>query len=53
MTDRTVPTFSLVDLREGRNSSEFRRCLPEMGVFYMRDHGASWRDHQCATDTPP
>ena len=50
MTDTTVPTFSLVELREGRRRDEFRRCLTELGVFYMTDYGASVADHQHATD---
>lgn len=51
MSETPVPTFNLSELREGVRREEFRRCLKELGVFYMTGYGASTEDHQRATDT--
>jgi deacetoxycephalosporin-C hydroxylase len=50
MATTTVPIFSLEDLREGV-SDEFRRCVADLGVFYLTDYGAVDADHELAYDT--
>ena len=51
MADTTVPVFSLVELRKGADQEKFRKCVTEMGVFYLTDYGATEGDHHLATDT--
>ena len=45
MTDLKVPIFSLLDLRNGLQQDEFRRCLTDVGVFYITDYGVSDAAH--------
>ena len=51
MADTTVPTFSLVELRQGLHREEFRRCLAEKGVFYLEDSGLTDDDHRAARES--
>ncbi|MFI1864720.1 2OG-Fe(II) oxygenase family protein [Streptomyces jumonjinensis] len=51
MADTTVPIFSLAELRKGVDQEKFRKCVTEMGVFYLTGYGAGEKDHQLATDT--
>jgi deacetoxycephalosporin-C synthase/deacetoxycephalosporin-C hydroxylase len=46
MTNTQVPVFSLLDLANGRNQDEFRTCLKDIGVFYIKDYGVSDAEHQ-------
>jgi deacetoxycephalosporin-C synthase len=50
MTDTTVPTFSLTELRQGLRPEEFRDCLLNKGAFYLTECGGSAAEHQLATD---
>src|SRR5690606_12815509 len=50
MTDTTVPTFSLAQLREGEQRDALRDCLTRVGTFYLTDYGATPEDHARATD---
>lgn len=50
MTDSTVPTFSLAELRNSQRREEFRRCVTEKGVFYLTGSGLSEADQQSARD---
>ncbi|MER5357245.1 2OG-Fe(II) oxygenase family protein [Streptomyces sp. NPDC002785] len=49
MTDKTVPIFSLAELQKGLDQEKFRKCVTEMGVFYLTEYGATEKDHQLAT----
>jgi isopenicillin N synthase-like dioxygenase len=51
MTNINVPIFSLLDLQKGGNQDELRRCLTEMGFFYLKDYGVSEDDHRTARET--
>lgn len=51
MADTTVPIFSLTELRKGADQEKFRRCVTEMGVFYLSDYGVREKDHRLAADT--
>ncbi|MFE2595499.1 2OG-Fe(II) oxygenase family protein [Streptomyces sp. NPDC059396] len=51
MADTTVPVFSLTELRKGADQEKFRRCVTEMGVFYLTDYGVREKDHRLAADT--
>lgn len=42
----TIPIFSLADLQDDARKEDFRRCLLEKGVFYLKDHGTSKSDYQ-------
>lgn len=50
MTTAIVPTFRLPELRNGRQRDELRRCVSEVGMFYLTDAGATTADHQRATE---
>jgi deacetoxycephalosporin-C synthase len=50
MTDTAVPTFDLVELQNGLRQDEFRTCLTEKGVFYLKESGPSETDHKSARD---
>ncbi|GAB2793087.1 2OG-Fe(II) oxygenase family protein [Amycolatopsis magusensis] len=50
MTDATVPTFDLAELREGLHQEEFRHCLREKGVFYLKGTGLAEADHASARE---
>jgi isopenicillin N synthase-like dioxygenase len=51
MTNTKVPIFSLLELQKGHYQDEFRRCLTEMGVFYIKDYGISEDEHRTARET--
>src|SRR5690348_13734609 len=51
MINTNAPIFSLLDLQKGHHQDEFRTCLTEMGVFYLKDYGVSEEDHKTARDT--
>ena len=51
MTNTKVPIFSLLDLQQGHHRDEFRSCLTEMGVFYLKDYGVSEDEHRIARET--
>ncbi|MFI6027220.1 2OG-Fe(II) oxygenase family protein [Amycolatopsis magusensis] len=50
MSDKTVPVFSMAELRDGSRRDEFREWA-RRGVFYLTGYGATERDHRVATDT--
>src|SRR5947209_721819 len=50
MTDTIVPVLSLSELHKGLHQAEFRRCLTETGVFYLRDYGISETQHKLARE---
>ncbi len=51
MKDTTISVFNLGELRKGLHQTEFRRCLTETGVLYLRDYGMSEDQHQLARET--
>lgn len=50
MTETTVPTFDLRELRDGLHREKFRRCLTEKGLFYVEHSGLDEADHRRARD---
>ena len=49
--DTAIPVFSLSELQKGYRRDDFRRCLLDMGVFYLRDYGVPEAEHQLAKAT--
>jgi len=50
MNDTTVPTFDLTELQNGVRQDEFRSCLLEKGVFYLKGSGLAEADHKSARE---
>src|SRR5438105_347168 len=51
MIDTWAPIFSLSELEKGLCQAQFRRCLTEAGVFYLKDYGVSEDQHRQARET--
>jgi isopenicillin N synthase-like dioxygenase len=50
MNDPTVPIFQFEEIRSGRRLGELRRCVTEMGVFYLEEAGPLRSAHGHAED---
>lgn len=46
-----VPTFSLQDLKAGRNKASFKECLTKKGIFFLTHTGLTDADHAAARET--
>lgn len=46
-----IPTFSLSEIRSGLRQDELRKCVSEMGLFYLSDYGFDDTVHRKVTDT--
>ena len=51
MIDTRALIFSLAELEKGLCQVEFRHCLTEAGVFYLKDYGVPEGQHQQARET--
>jgi deacetoxycephalosporin-C synthase/deacetoxycephalosporin-C hydroxylase len=45
-----ISEISLAGLRQGLHQEELRKCVTEMGLFYLTEYGVSVEDHRLATD---
>ena len=46
-----IPSFSLTELKEGMHQDTFRKCLTQIGAFYLENSGISDADHEPARIT--